>query len=316
MVMAIWPPLGHGDSVSAKPLGPLGEVHVVRASVLKLREIDGLLSRYVDGWENGQNPDELYPGLGYAALSGTDVVGIVLFYLTPSIVPAETLCFLSGAVDQLHRRRGVGSRLIMEVLSAARRAVAIPVLIASVPEREAEPAAAFLNRFDFAEMDCQVHCERRLIGLDPICEDVRFGIREYRGGSPALDRAIMDMHRRAYRARPCVPDLTDELLAHRLAQPSCYHKLLFHGRKLVGYASFWINGSECYVDSLAVTRRYWGSGASEILARSVEHFAAEHGCATLSTVITSSNLAIVSIMERHACHPVKTTRRFCRRFAN
>jgi GNAT superfamily N-acetyltransferase len=302
----------HVDSGPAAP----DEILIVRANVLRFKELDSFLGRHMGGPESGQNPDALYPGLGYAARSAADVIGIVLFYLIPSIVPGEDLCFLFGAVDPLYRRRGVGTRLMNEVLAAARLAVNRLALIASLPDRNAESAAAFLGRFGFAEMDCEVHYRHDLIGIELVGENPRFEIREYRGGDPSLDRAIVDLHRRAYRGHPCIADLTDELLALRLANPSCYYDLLFHESQLIGYASFWINKGDCRVDSLLVARRYWGCGASDALVHSVECLAVERGCASVSTISRRSNRAVISLMHRHSCYEVKTTRRFCRRFSS
>jgi len=307
-------PMGDVETRPGDPEGAFDEICMVRANTLTLRELDTFLAHHLGKLESGHNPDELYSGLGYAARSATDVVGIALYYLIPSIVPGEELCFLMGAVDPLYRRRGVGTRLMTQVLAAARQAATKVVVVASLPDRDAEPAAAFLSRFGFAELDCEVHYKRNLVGIDLVSEEPRFEFREYRGGDSSLDRAIVDLHRRAYRGHPCLVDLTDQLLAGRLANPSCHYELLFHKGQLVGYASFWINESDCDVDSLLVARRYWGCGASDALVHCVERAAAKRGCATLSTVARSSNRAIISLMQRHGCYAVKSSRRFCRRF--
>jgi GNAT superfamily N-acetyltransferase len=301
----------------ATPVEPLtgsDAINIINANVLKIREIDNFLPRHTGQPESGQDPDTSYLGLGYAAQSPAGVVGIVLFYFTPSLLPEEQLCFLTGAVDPLYRRRGVGTQLMTQVLTAVKQAKTKLALIASLPDRDAGPAAEFLTRFGFGELDCEVQYEGSLTGIEFVSEDPRFDLRAYNGGDPSLDEAIVDLHRRGYRRHPCVVDLTNELLALRLANPNCFYELLFHERQLIGYASFWIDKGKCYVDSLLVARQYWGSGASEELVHSVGRVATERGCAIISTISSSSNRAIISLMLKHNCHVVKATKRFCRRF--
>jgi GNAT superfamily N-acetyltransferase len=250
------------------------------------------------------------------ARSTANVAGVILFYSIPSLLAGEDLCFLFGAVDPLYRRRGVGALLMTEVLATVSPPRGSLVLIAQVPDRDAKPAAAFLNRFGFVEIDCEVRYERNLKGIDLADTDPRFEFREYRGGDPSLDGIIVDLHRRAYRGHSCTADLTEELLASRLANPRCFYELLLHEKQLIGYASLWNNEGDCFVDSLLVARRYWRCGASDAIVHELERVALERGFATLWTFCSSSNAGVISLMNRLGCQAVRQIRRFCRRLGS
>jgi ribosomal protein S18 acetylase RimI-like enzyme len=285
------------------------DASVVRANVLTFGEVDGFLTRYLGLPASGQDPDLAYPGLGYAARIETETIGLVIFYLYTSVIQDESLCFLFGAVDPSHRCRGVGTRLATEAISAARRAVARPVFLVTLPERDPEPAAAFLSRLQFEEVERQIHFERKLHSADRDSDTTAFDVRVYGGGDSSLDTAIMDLHRRAYGNRPDTPDLTINLLAQRLAS-HCRYVLLYAGERLIGYSSLWPDRDDCFADCIAVDRRYWRSGASDALASAVLYTASELGCAKISANATSGDRPARSVLVRHGLRQVKVTRRF------
>ncbi len=290
---------------------------IVEANTLGLASIHALLRRCEAVVSHrGPIPDDLYSGLGYAARFDAAVVGVALFHLTASLGPEAQLCFLSGGVEAKYRRHGVGTHLLAEVFAAIARTAVPTALVVSAQQHELEAAAAFLLRFGFEELDQEVCWVRRLVDLAPIRENPRFLVREYRGRSQGLNRAMVEMHRRGYRSRRFIADLTPELLASRLSQPNCHHLVLIDGRQLAGYLSSWINDGDCYVDSLVVARRCWGADASEVLARSVQHFAAARGCATLSAKTSSSNQAVNRLMERNDCRRATIVTRFYKQFGS
>jgi len=285
------------------------DASVVSANVLTFGEVDGFLTRYLSLPASGQDPNLPYPGLGYAARIETETIGLVIFFLYASVIQDENLCFLFGAVDPSHRRRGVGARLATEAISAARRAVARPVFLVTLPERDPEPAAALLSRLQFEEIDRQIHFERKLRGADRNSDATGFDVRVYGGGDSSLDTVIMDLHRRAYRNRQGTPDLTINLLAQRLAS-HCQYVLLYAGERLIGYSSLWPDRDDCFADCIAVDRRYWRSGASDALASAVLRTASELGCAKISADATSSDRPACNMLVRHGLRQVKVTRRF------
>jgi GNAT superfamily N-acetyltransferase len=304
------------SDLPGEPAAIADEISIVRANALTFGELNDFLGRYADRLESALRPDEPYLGLGYVARSATKLVGVVLFYLVPSIVPGVQLCFLVGAVDPQCRRRGVGSSLLTEVLAAVSHADGGPALIAHLPDGDTAPAAAFLERFGFAELAYEARYELNLTGIKFAATDPRFECREYRGGDPAMDRVIVDLHRRAYRGKLCTADLTEELLALRLANPRCCYDLFFHEGQLIGYVSSWNNDRECFVDSLLVTRRYWGGGASDALFHELERVATKRGAAKLATTASGSNRAVINLMDRRDAREVKKTRCFYRQLSN
>jgi GNAT superfamily N-acetyltransferase len=201
-----------------------------------------------------------------------------------------------------------------EVLNFANERDGKVAVVVNLSEADAEAGTALLSRFGFAEIDSEIRYERNLVGVQPRTPDPNFSLHEYRGGDPSLDRAILDLHRRAYRSHPCVAEITDSLLALRLANPDCDYELMFNAGKLVGYASLWREKGGCYIDNLLIAQRYWGSGASDNLVILLEGMAVRRGFAIAWAMCRSSNRPIIRLMDSHGFRSVQTTRRFCKRF--
>jgi len=291
-------------------------ITIARADTLKFSELAGFLARHMGKQVSGRDPNASYPGLGFVAKADGELIGIALFYFIPSTEPGEDLCYLTIFVDPLCRRCGVGRRLMDEVLDFAKQRDGKVAVVVNLPEADAEAGALLLSRCGFAEIDSELRYERNLVGVQPRAPDPSFSLHEYRGGDPLLDRGILDLHRRAYRSHPCVAKITDDLLALRLANPDCNYELMFTAGKLVGYASLWREKGGCYIDSLLIAQRYWGSGASDNLVILLEGMAIKRGFTTAWAMCRSSNRPIIRLMDSHGFRSVQTTRRFCKRFCD
>lgn len=299
-----------------RSMGTVGDIVITETETLRLAEVYSFFSRYA-GWpETADIADQLYSGQGYAARSGTEILGIVIFTLLPSLVTGETLCFLFGTVDPAHRRRRLGTRLMKETISAVRKVAPRLVVIAFLPEKDEQSTVAFLRFLGFAEMDTMLRYERDLTQVTCAVEQLTYNIREYKGGEQRVDESIIDLYRRAYRGHLGIPDLTFEWLRKQLAQPSCSYILLRHNGQLVGHASMWINQGECYVDSALVARSHWGSGASDAIARSLLRIAVERGCTTISGMAASTNRPSRSLMERYGLQVGKSIKRFLQTYVD
>jgi len=287
---------------------------IVEIATLRLAEVYGFFSQHTDLSELAHASDQLYPGLGYAARSSTEILGIMIFTLIPSLVAGETLCFISGAVHTAYRRRRVGTRLLTEVISVARKTAPRVVVVAPLPEQEEQPIVEFLNCFSFTEMDTQLYYRRELSGVaDAIGQSV-YDIREYKGNELHLDESVLDLYRRAYRGHLCIPEMTLESLKKRLTNFGCSLILLSDNGRLVGHAWMWIKQNECYVESLLVARSHWGTGASDALGRALLRLASKGGCRAISGAVASTNRPSRSLMERHGFQVVSSIRRFGRTY--
>ncbi|MFZ1084187.1 MAG: GNAT family N-acetyltransferase [Terracidiphilus sp.] len=290
-------------------------IAIASAGKLKFSELDSFLIRFIGKPVKRQDPNASYPGLGFVARADGDLIGIALFYFIQSTEPGEDLCFLTNFVDPLYRRRGVGRRLMDEVLNFVEQRNGKVSIIVSLSEEDTRVCTALLSRFGFVEIDSELRYERNLVRVQPRTPDPSFSLHEYKGGDPSLDRAILDLHLRAYRFHPCVAKITEDLLAMRLADPNWNYELMFHEGKLVGYASLWCEKDGCYIDNLLISQHYWGSGASDNLVILLEDMAIRRGFATAWAMCRSSNRPIIRLMEAHGFRSIRTTRRFCKRFS-
>lgn len=131
-----------------------------------------------------------------------------------------------------------------------------------------------------------------------------FEVREYRGGDEGIDSEICSLYRKSYDGHLGVPDITPNTISSHLAAPSCSYLILYHKNELMGQATVYLDGKECYVDSFHIKRKYWGRiGASDFLLNWIFSFAQEKGCEVLSGTAASNNRASCALMERFGMTP-------------
>ena len=227
--------------------------------------------------------------------------------------PGDALVFLNGGVHGAWRRRGIG-RALIEALGEqcqdmGRRTTAVLNLDTHRPV-----PAPFLAKTGFDETVGSVCYRRNLGGIAPSPSSTAFETRDYRGGDAALDDAIVDIYRRAYRGRSRVPELSIEMLWADFIDRACSYHLVFDSDLLVGHASVRFMKRDCLVESIQVSRSHWATGAGDALALSILRQAFECDAECIVGAADATNWANRALMERHGLQPVGVIRRFCRVF--
>lgn len=262
-------------------------------------------------------PAERYDGFGQAALIGDALVGLLAGGLkAANDRPEERLLYLYGGVQSTWRRRGIG-RMLTEALAGACRDTGRRVTaIVNVSQAEAASASPFLTKTGFVEIAGSAFYERDLRGVapPPAGAAVGYPARRYWGGDAALDAAIVDLYRRAYRGRPNVPELTVDGLRDQFMDPRLVYFLVFDGDRLVGHASALASGNDYLVDTIQVARSYWATGVSDSLALALTRHALETGARRIAGAADATNRANRALMERHGLRVTEIGRRYYRAF--
>jgi len=264
------------------------------------------------------------PAVGFAALEADELLGLATLELLPSLQPGESLGLLQVAVAPERRRQGLATALLRDVLAEARKRAPRLQLLALPPAGSTVgstvggtvgdgPAIAFLGRHGFTELSPLVHY-RGPLAAPPAETGARFRVQPYRGGETGVDAAILERYRRAFGRQPATPEIAPAELAGRFADPAFGCLLLLDDGRPVGDVQFLLGRDLCFVQSFALDRSHWGSGAADLLVRELIRFAVAQGCAELAALVVESNRASTALIRRAAplLRPLATTRRFAR----
>ena len=149
----------------------------------------------------------------------------------------------------------------------------------------------------FSQLDLQVLYQGK-VNVDHPQKLSNFLVATYSGGDRAINAELCELYREAYKKRQGIPDVTAESIDRQLAIPECAYLIMQHNSALIGQVTLFIADKECYVDSIFVKRKYWGTGAADVLTRSLFAYAKNHDCETISGVAASNNWGSQRLMER------------------
>jgi GNAT superfamily N-acetyltransferase len=257
--------------------------------------------------------DEPFPGQGKAAMADGKLVGLLTGGLYPdNDHPGADVLYLYGAVDPAWRRRGIGRALLAGLMEEFHREGRPLTLSVTLSGGEPDAAAAFLLQQGFSEARQSIRYERELTP-DAVPQDgPSMPTAVYRGGDAAIETAIIDLYRRAYRGRNAIPVLTAESIQRQFEAPGFAYVLVFDGDRLIGHTACYVNEAKCYVDSIVIARSHWGSGASDALVHALFRHALGEGCNRIAGIAEESNRASRALMERHGLGPKEHIRCFRR----
>lgn len=248
---------------------------------------------------------------GRAALIDGALVGLLAGGLKAvNDRPEERLLHVYGGVQAGWRRRGIGHRLMEALAGACRDTGRRVAVVVNLSQDQAAAATPFLTKMGFSEVVGSARYVRELVNVAP--PPAPEATQCYRGGDPALDAAIVDLYRSAYRGRPNVPELTVDDLRGQFADPSLVYFLVFDGDRLVGHANALRTKDDCFVDTIQVARSHWGTGAADSLALAITRHALETGAGRITGAADTTNRANRALMERHGLRVTELTRRYCR----
>lgn len=209
-------------------------------------------------------------------------------------------CFggmLGADLDTVEHRE-----LIRALLNQLRTGSKIQVVIClnkqpmvSIPQSTLEQA--FWFDLGFSLLDVQVFYQGKVNTVHPH-HGLDFSVMSYAGGDEAINVELRDLYREAYKKRKGIPDISIECIEKQLANHSCSYLIMWHHDFLIGQATLYIANKECYVDSIHIKRKYWGTGASDVLTKYVFSYAKNHNCETVSGTAASNNWGSRRLMER------------------
>jgi GNAT superfamily N-acetyltransferase len=118
-------------------------------------------------------------------------------------------------------------------------------------------------------------------------------LERYAGGDPDIDRAIVDLHNRAFRPSRLVPPADLE----RLWKPwpglqTHEYVLAMENGRVVGYAE-WLesDGNAPFIDSMVVARSHWGTAVAAAVVTKAIQILLERGHHKIESCVRSNNAA-------------------------
>jgi GNAT superfamily N-acetyltransferase len=284
------------------------------AEGLRVAELTAFYARVLGLPDAAPPGDERYRGWGKAALANGELVGLVTGNLQPDNEdPDARVLYLHGAVHPAWRRRGTGRDLLAGLIEEVRGDHLSVTLMAMLQGGEPDTVAAFLLQQGFGEASRSVLYQRELTPDAMPQDSPSLPTVLYRGGDAGIEAAIVDLHRRAYRGRKGLPALTSEEVRRQSKTPGFAHVLMFDVERLVGQATGFVHDAQYVVDSLAVARSHWGTGASDALLSAMARHGMDAGCQRIVGLTEESNRASRALMERLGFEPKEYIRRFLRR---
>jgi RimJ/RimL family protein N-acetyltransferase len=123
----------------------------------------------------------------------------------------------------------------------------------------------------------------------------------YAGGDPQMDRAICDLHNRAYRpARVTPPARHEDLWKPWPGLQTREYVLALERGSLVGYAEwFVVDGSPPYINSFVAARSHWGTAVGAAVGIKAMEILIELGHRKMESSVLSTNAASMKLHLKH-----------------
>ena len=171
--------------------------------------------------------------------------------------------------------------------------------IANPPETSWPVLVPLLEASGFSHRmsSIQMHWEGDAVTV-PDPSPARF--ERYDGGNPDMDRAICDLHNRAYRASRVTPPVTQE----NLWKPwpgleKREYVLALEGDRLVGYAEWFVTDGTPWVNSFVAARSHWGTPIGAAVGVKAMQILIELGHRKLESSVRSNNAASMKLHLKH-----------------
>jgi ribosomal protein S18 acetylase RimI-like enzyme len=262
---------------------------------------DTLLSR-LDKNEILPGDTEKFDSEGIALIINDELRGIYTYKAFPSL-KSDTIIYYPFGGTLIEDRYTKRHHEIIERLIHQLKGFSKVQIIMSLDQQSIQEAdkinehEAFWLKQGFSRLDAQVHYQGTIKRFQSK-DELDFLVTKYAGGNHDIDAEICHLYRQAYKNRIGIPDISPDSISQQLKIPSCTYLITQQGDELIGQASLFIHDKECYVDSIHIKRRYWGTGAADTLVRSLFNYAKKNGCEIVSGSAASNNQASRSLMER------------------
>jgi RimJ/RimL family protein N-acetyltransferase len=124
-------------------------------------------------------------------------------------------------------------------------------------------------------------------------------LQRYAGGYREIDRAIADLHNRAYSSSRMVgPAEGESLWDPWPGQEAREFVLAWEGNRLIGFAQWCVNGGEAFISNLAVARSHWGTAISSAIGTRAMQLLFELGHRRVESIVHSNNAASMGLQRK------------------
>lgn len=252
--------------------------------------------------ESLSDDNEGFEGDGIALMIGTEVHGLYRYKPFTSLQADATLYFPYGGTLIPNRHTSLHQALIEKLILELKTDSKADLIICldRQPMQQSDRIVedeAFWLALGFSPLDVQIFYQGE-VKYENTQDNSGFLVSKYEGGNDAINKQLCRMYREAYKGRVGIPDITSDSINMQLSIPSCSYLIMHHNDQLIGQVTLFISDRECYVDSIYVTRSYWGTGAADTLTRSLFDYAKTKECRTVSGTAASNNQASRALMER------------------
>lgn len=262
---------------------------------------DALLSKSLNTQILNED-NENFDGDGIALLINDELRGLYTYKAFESLHTNTSLYYPYGGMLGLDPHTPEHRELVQALLNRLKANVTSQIIICLEQQpmqmiNELTDVHKFWFALGFSHFDVQVFYQGKVnVNLPRNQSD--FSVAHYKGGDRAINTALCELYREAYKKRQGIPDISDENIEKQLSIPSCSYLILLHNNAVIGQVTLFIANKECYVDSIYIKRKYWGTGAADVLTQALFDYAKNYGCDIVSGTAASNNWASRRLMER------------------
>ena len=164
---------------------------------------------------------------------------------------------------------------------------------------------AFWMRRGFSRLDIQYRYSRATQPVLDASFQQSFKISKYAGGDRKINEDVLALYRRTHRSLVASAGMTAAQLDWPLNSADVCNLICWDTDKLVGHALVLQMGDDLFVSNISISRRYWGTGASDQFSHAIVLEAAKRQCTTISAGVAGGNRPSRAMMERWSMRPVK-----------
>lgn len=246
--------------------------------------------------------NEKFDGDGIALLINDEVRGLYTYKAFASLQSNATLYYPYGGILGTDLYSAQHRELFQTLLNQLKTNSKVQIIISL--EHQSMPAISKVTKehefwfaLGFSQLDMQVFYQGK-VNVAYSQEPPDFSTVPYKGGDRAINTELCNLYREAYKKRQAIPDISEESIEEQLSYPSCSYLILWHNNLLIGQVTLFLSNKECYVDSIFIKRKYWGTVAADVLTQSLFDYAKDHDCDTVSGTAASNNWGSRRLMER------------------
>ena len=246
--------------------------------------------------------NEKFDGDGIALLINGDVRGLYTYKAYASLQTNTSLYYPYGGMLGADLHSAHHKELVQNLLNQLKANTKSQIVICLEQQsmqmiNEVTDGYKFWVALGFFQLDVQVFYQGK-VNVNHPRNQSDFSVTRYKDGDRAINIQLCELYREAYKKRHGIPNISDKSIEEQLSIPGCAYLILWHNNVVIGQVTLFIANIECYVDSIHIKRKYWGTGAADVLTQSLFDYAKNHECDIVSGNAASNNWGSRRLMER------------------